>query len=138
MKLMKELLVEDVALTPDIQKKATRIFNAAKKEMARYGKSKAELKPVKDNMVELIFEMQRFMHPEDIKAAYEDVTDAIKRADTEGHIFKLEETGSGEHFVDAMLGGLRPGMKPIMVEAFFPTFMWDITWKNIVSKGNKR
>lgn len=137
MKLMKELMTEDVTLTPDIQKKANRIFNAAKKEISRYGKCKAELKPVKDNKIEIIFEMQHFMHPGDIKNAYEDVTDAIKKADTEGHIFDLQETGSGENFVEALLTGLRPGMKPVMVEAFFPTFMWDITWKQIISKGKR-
>jgi hypothetical protein len=77
------------------------------------------------------------MHPEDINEAYSDITRAIVKADVNGHIQKQEETGSGANFVEALLTGLRPGMKPVMVEAFFPTLMFDITWKNIVSSKGR-
>ena len=131
---MKLLEVANVALDPSVIKKTTRVFNAAKKEIARYGKATAELKPTGPFTVQLIFDMQRYMHPEDIQNAYEDVSDAINKADVDGHIHKLEESGHGHEFVEALLTGLRPGMAPIKVDAFFPTLMWDITWKQIVSK----
>ena len=67
---MKLLEVAETTLTPDVQKKATRTLNAARKEIARYSKAKIELKPVKPNKAEIIVEMQKFMHQEDIKNTY--------------------------------------------------------------------
>ena len=134
---MKLLEVAGATLSPDIEKKSNKIFSAVKKETARYGKAKFEMKALEPLKVQIIVEMQKFMHPEDINDAYSEITRAIVKADVNGHIQKQEETGSGANFVEALLTGLRPGMKPIMVEAFFPTLMFDITWKNIVSKGKR-
>lgn len=78
------------------------------------------------------------MHPEDVEAVCSDITDTIYDADVDGHINKLEEDGSGPQYAEALLQGLKPGMKPIMVEAFFPTFIWEITCKNIISFKGKR
>ena len=131
---MKLFEVAGATLTPDIEKKSNKIFAAVKKEVARYGKAKFEMKVLEPLKVQIIIDMQRYMHPGDIESAYSDITRAIAKADVNGHIHKQEETGNGPDFVEALLSGLEPGMKPIMVEAFFPTLMFDITWKNILPK----
>ena len=116
---------------------STSIETGSKKETARFGKAKFEMKVLDPLKVQIIIEMQKFMHPESIEDAYSELTRTITKADVNGHIHKLEESGSGTQFVEALLTGLRPGMKPIMVEAFFPTIMFDITWKNIVSSKGR-
>ena len=135
---MKLTEVSAVALAPEVQAKANKIFSAVKRETPRFGKAKFELKPVSEYSAQIIVEFQRFMHPENIDDTYENITYTIEKADVDGHIKILEEAGVGSGFVEALLSGLRPGMAPVMVEAFFPTLIWDITWKKIISSKNKR
>jgi hypothetical protein len=74
------------------------------------------------------------MHPEDIDAVDDDFKFALKQADVDGHIFKLEVgNATGSHFVEAMISGLKPGMT-VKAEAFFPTLEYEITFKQIMKK----
>ena len=130
---MKLLEVANTMLKPDIQKKADKIEKAVKKEMLRYGKCKVSWKPQDEVKATIYVDFERFMHEEDINGAYEEFKDAINKADTDGHIFKLTDEGHGAQFVNALLTGLRPGMT-VKAEAFFPTLGYEITWKNIVSR----
>ena len=130
---MKLLEVAEAQLDPSIEKKVQKTMKALKAEAARFGKNQISIKVMSPFKVEFTIEFQRFMHPEDLKAMWPDLQDALKKSDTEGHIHKIEENGSGENFVDAILSGLRPGMM-VKADAFFPTVIYEVTWKQIVSR----
>lgn len=120
-------------LTPVISKKATRTFNTVKKESKRFGKANAEMKVLSETSVRIDLDFQHWMRPESIDDAYDELSYAIKKVDVEGHIHSLDEVGHGAEFVEALLTGLKPGMK-LSAEAFFPTLSFEIKWKNIIKK----
>lgn len=97
-------------------------------------KPKFEVKVISPYKATMTLDMQQFMHPQDIDAVAEDFKFALKQADTESHVFKIEDGAShGSNFVEAILGGLRPGMT-VKAEAFFPTIEYEITFKQIMKK----
>lgn len=82
----------------------------------------------------MTIDFQNWMRPETIDDADDMFKDALKGADVNGHIHKLEVGNAhGSHFVEAMLSGLKPGMN-IKSEAFFPTLEYVITFKKIMSR----
>lgn len=82
----------------------------------------------------MTIEFQNVLDPKSIDYADEDFKDALKRADVNGHIHKLEVgNATGSEFVEAILSGLKPGMM-VKADAFFPTLEWVITFKQIVSR----
>jgi hypothetical protein len=121
-------------LTPVISKKATKTFNAVKKALKPYGPAVFEMKTLSETSVEITADFQRWLAPETILDAYQEMEYTIKKADEEGHLFKVEVgNGVGADFVEAILSGLRPGM-PVKAEAFFPLLAYEVTWKNIIKK----
>lgn len=95
---------------------------------------KLEVKVESAYKARVTLELQRFAHPKDIDAIEEDFKFALEQADVNGHIFKIELGNSnGPNFVEALVSGLRPGMT-VKAEAFFPTFEYEITFKQIMKK----
>jgi hypothetical protein len=139
--MLKELLAlnEDVAVSREMQTNINRTTKAVKAEIKRYSerKEQVELTIQAPNKATYLIEINRYMHPEDIVAMHKDLVDAIRSSDENGHIHSVEDTGStGEHAAEAVLTGLRKGMK-VLPEAFFPTVQYTVTWKQIVSRGKK-
>lgn len=130
------LLEVKAMLNPEAAKKTNRSFAAAKKCAGRFMKFKAQLIEMSPTSAKIYIEAQHWLPSESIVDAFKEINDAIVASDTQGHLASVVEDGSGEHFLEAVLSSLRPG-QPVIAEAFFPTFIFEITWKNIVSKGNK-
>ena len=86
------------------------------------------------NRAVFTLELRQWLRPETIDDVCKEMHDAIKNAKIPGEVFKIEDNSIGSEFVEALLSGLSPGMKPIKPEAFFPTFQFNVTWKNIVSR----
>jgi hypothetical protein len=123
----------EASLNAGVAKKMNHVMTAVKKAAAGRGpKPKVELRVVSDLKAEVIVEYQRYMDPSVISQASEDIHDAIVKADEYGHIAKIEETGNGPNFADAVLVGLRPGM-PVKAEAFFTTLMFQVTWRQVIT-----
>lgn len=129
-----KLIEMAVALDAATQKKMNKVVKAFTTELKRFDKSaKVEVTTDGPFKATVVAELNHWMRPEDINAMWEDLTDAVKKADDNGHIHSLEEHGSGEEFVEALLSSLKPGMK-LKAEAFFPTVGFKITWKQIIKK----
>lgn len=95
---------------------------------------KLEVTIVKPYEAKMTIEFQNYLDPKSIDYADDDFKDALKRADVNGHIHKLEVgNATGSEFVEALLSGLKPGMN-VKSEAFFPTLEYVITFKQIVSR----
>lgn len=123
-------------LTPVVAKKATKTVNAVKQGMRELsiGKASVTMNVMSPLKVEIIVEFPKWLDSSTIRIVYDEFERAIKNADVDGHIQKLElGNGVGEEFVEALLQGLKPGMK-LNAEAFFPTFAYEITWQNILPK----
>jgi hypothetical protein len=123
------------ALDPTISKKVQKTLKFIKSELKNSGKYELTVNPLAENKAEFVIDFKHYVHEMDMKAIDENFEFAIKQADEEGHIFKIE-VGDGAHgykFVDSILGGLRPGMT-VKAEAFFPTFSYVVTWKMIMKK----
>lgn len=124
-------------LDPSVTAKTKKIVSAFSTELKRFDKkAKVEVEVLGPFSVRIQSDLTRYMHPMNMDGMWEDLKDAIEKADTEGHIFKLEEDGTGEHFVEAILQGLRPGME-VKAEAFFPVVGFTIKWKQIVSSKKR-
>ena len=140
--MLKELLrlaEESTAVSKEIQSNINRTAKAIRTELKSYFEQKEQVRVevVAPNKAIFGIEFNRFMHPEDIVEMHKDLVDAIKKADVDGHVFKIEDTGSsGEGTVEAILGGLRRGMK-VIPEAFFPTVEYTVTW-TIVTRRLKK
>jgi hypothetical protein len=89
---------------------------------------------VPPNQAIFTIDVQKWLRPEDISELTDDLKTTIERAKIPGELFKIVDNSFGSEFVEAMLSGLRPGMKSIPVESFFPTFQFEVTWKNVVSR----
>lgn len=121
-------------LTPIISKKATKTLNAVKKALKPYGKSDIQMNVLSETSVEIVVDFQKWMAPETILDAYQEMEYSIKKADEEGYLFSVTiGNGHGADFVEAILQGLKPGMT-VKAEAFFPTLAYEVKWKNIIKK----
>lgn len=126
--------IKTPTLDKSIVSKSTAISKAFERELKRWDKSaRVEIEPLGPFNARITSDLNRWFDVEDIKIIWEECKSAIEKADTAGDIFKIEENGSGEHFVEALLSGLRPGM-PVVAEAFFPTIGFDIKWKQIINR----
>ena len=97
-------------------------------------KEALQVEVLAENSVKYSIEFKHWMRPEEILDMHNVCEQAIRGADINGHIQAIEEGNStGEHFVEAMLSGLRPGMK-LKVEAFYPTMEKIVTWKVVTSR----
>lgn len=122
-------------LTPAIRIKAAKTLNAVKSLVKSYGQAKVEIVVITETSVEIVVDFQHWLRPETIGDVYDEMRNIILKADTEGHIFSVSagDHAVGEHFVEAILSGLRPGM-PVKAEVFFPTISYEIKWKNVISR----
>lgn len=139
--MLKELLrlaEESTAVSKEIQSNINRTAKEIRTGLKSYFERKEQVRVevLAPNKAIFMIEFNRWMSSEDIVEMHKDFVDAIKKADTNGHVFKIEDTGSsGEGTVEVLLGGLRKGMK-VIPEAFFPTVEYTITW-TIVSSRKK-
>ena len=123
---------------PSFAKYLKKAEGAVRSELKSYFKHKPspklEVTFEKPFEARVTLDFQQWLHPGDIDAVDEDFADALKKADVNGHIHKLEVGNAhGSHFVEAMISGLKPGMT-VKAEAFFPTLEYVITFKQIISK----
>ena len=130
--------VTEVSAAPEFAKYLKAAERQIKSELNSYFKQKPSPKlevSVKSPYAATIsIDFQNFMHPADIDAADENFKDALKKADVNGHIHKLETGNSvGSNFVEVVLSGLKPGMT-VKAEAFFPYLAFEVTFKQIVSR----
>ena len=139
--MLKELLAlnESAEVSREMQTNINRAATAIRKTMKPWFENKETLsvQTLSENSAKFTIEFNHWMRPETILDANEEFEDAIKKSDVNGHIHKIEEGNStGEHFVEALLSGLRPGMK-VKVEAFFPTMEKIVTWKIVTRRPKK-
>ena len=122
-------------LTPVITKSASKTLKAVKAILKSYGKANVQMNVLSETSVEFVADFQHVVSPSGIQNVYVDMKHAITSADAEGYISSIEigEVSVGEHFVEAILSGLRPGM-PVIAEAFFPTISYEVKWKNIINR----
>ena len=141
-RMLQELLrlaEETSAVSKEMQSNINRATKAVKTEIKRYSEQREQVvvSVQAPNKATYLIEFNSYMDPQDIVSMHKDLVDAIKASDENGHIHSIEDTGSsGEGTVEAILGGLRRGMK-VLPEAFFPTVEYTVTWKQIVSRGKK-
>lgn len=126
-------MTNTIKLTPIVIKHSAKTLNAIKKALNSYGKVDIQVNVLTETSVEYVADFKHWLQPESIRDVYQEMKDAIMRSDTEGHLFSVQvgEVSVGEHFVEAILSGLRPGM-PVIAEAFFPTISYEVKWKNIM------
>jgi hypothetical protein len=126
-----EIILE--SLDANVEKKMQRVVKSATKVIRKFSKdAKISVQPVSAFEVKLIADMNKFMHPEDLHEAINDIHDAISSGDTNGHIASLVYEGVGKNFLDSILPYLKPGTT-IKAEALFPDLIWRIKWKNVVT-----
>lgn len=123
----------DGTLDKSVVTKTKKVVNAFTTELKRFDKkAKAEVEILGPFTVRITSELTKYFDASDIEMIWQDTSKAVVNADEAGHIFKIEEEGSGNEFVKALLVGLKPGMV-VKAEAFFPTIGFTIKWKQIVS-----
>lgn len=71
------------------------------------------------------------MDDRSFEAVIKDVMSVLKRADEEGHFQRVEDNSSNP--AEVLLHSLRPGMT-VKAEAFFPTFEFVVTWKQVTRR----
>lgn len=130
--ILKEMVTP--ALDPATAKKMAKVVKAFTAEVKRYSHvAKVKMTVTGEFSAEVHAEMNLWMRPMSMDGVWEDTLDAIKKADDAGHIKSIVEDGTGSEYSEALLSGLRPGMK-LTAEAFFPTIGYKIEWKQIISK----
>lgn len=140
--MLKELLAlreETDVVSKEMYTNISRTTKAVKTEIKRYSEQKEQVivKVDAPNKATYLIEFNRYMDPKDIVSMHKDLVDAIKASDVNGHIQSIEDTGSsGEGTVEAILGGLRKGMK-VLPEAFFPTVQYTVTWQIVTRRPKK-
>jgi hypothetical protein len=121
----------------NIDKYATRTkraVEAALKSWMEVRGEKVEMTKLAENKFQFEIDFQHWMRSETIADVNREFEDAIRRSDKEGHIFKIEADGVGDEFVEALLSGLRPGMK-LTAEAFFPLVSFTVTWTVVTRRA---
>ena len=140
--MLQELLrlaEESTAVSKEIQSNISRTTKALKIALKSYFEQKEQVRVevVAPNKAIFGIEFNHFMDSKDIVEMHKDFVDAIEKADVNGHVFKIEDTGSsGEGTVEAMLSGLRKGMK-LIPEAFFPTVEYTVIWTVVTRRPKK-
>lgn len=141
--MLKELLAlnESVEPTPDIKKKISRTLKAITAALKPYCEVKGETVKVTvlaPNKAQFTIDFKHWMRPETIHDVNEEFEAAIKKSDEEGHIHKISvgDAAHGDHYIEALLSGLRPGMK-LTAEAFFPTAEFEVTWKQVTTRKSR-
>lgn len=140
--MLKELLAlreETDVVSKEMYTNINRTTKAVKTEIKRYSEQKEQVIVTVDapNKATYLIEFNGYMDPADIVSMHKDLVDAIKASDVNGHIHSVEDTGSsGEGTVEAILGGLRKGMK-VLPEAFFPTVQYTVTWQIVTRRPKK-
>lgn len=130
--------VTQAAAAPKFAKYLRAAEKRVRSEMASYFRHKPAPKlsvtVQKPYEATVTIDFQNWLRPESIDDADKMFKEALKDADVNGHIHKLEVGAAhGSEFVEAMLSGIKPGMT-IKAEAFFPTLEYVITFKQIMSR----
>lgn len=136
MSTLKELLLLEQSLSSDVTKKASRTALAIKKALKPYmlHGEKLEVQPLAENKAAFTIDFNRWIRSENLSEIWDEMRLAIESADLEGHLHKVEiGNGSGDEYAEALLQGLRPGMK-VDAAAFFPTIEYIVTWKMIIKR----
>jgi hypothetical protein len=140
--MLKELLAlnEEATVSREMQQNFNRTATAVRKVMKPYFEQKEQVRvtPLSEKSAKFAIEFNYWMRPEAIVEAHNEFEDAIRKSDENGHIQTIREGDStGEHYVEAMLGGLRRGMKAPVIEAFFPTMEKIVTWSVVTRRPKK-
>lgn len=115
-------------------KRTERAINAALKSWFEVRGERVVVNKEAENVFRFVIDFNHWMRPSTIADVYREFEDAIKRSDKEGHMKSVEQGNSvGDEFVEAMLSGLRPGMK-LTAEAFFPTLEYVVTWQVVTRR----
>jgi hypothetical protein len=132
--ILKEMVTP--ALDPATAKKMAKVVKAFTAEVKKYSRganAKISMTVTGEFSAKVHADMNLWMRPESMESVWEDTLYAIEKADDAGHIKSITEDGSGPEYSEAILSGLRPGMK-LTAEAFFPVIGYEIEWKKIISK----
>lgn len=140
--MLKELLrlaEESSTVSREMQQNIDKTRRALEKGLASWfeQKEKVQVEVLSANSAKYTIEFGYWLRAETILDVATTAEELIRAAKIPGELFKVDVDHTGEHYVEAMLGGLRRGSKPPVVEAFFPDFWITVTWKHIVSRGNK-
>ena len=120
-------------LDKSVATKTKKVVGAFTTELKRFDKkAKVEVEILGPFTVRFTSQLTKYFDKRDIEVMWQDLAEAVIKADEAGHIFKIDEDGSGEDFVRGLLTGLKPGMV-VKAEAFFPTVGFTIKWKQIIS-----
>ena len=132
---MKLTEMQDIVLIPMVSKKSAKLLQRMKKAVLQYGPATVTARPISPTTVEFIAEFHRWLRPDSIEDVYSDMAHEVHLLDEEGwvHTDGPGDNAVGAEFVEAILMGLRKGMK-LDAEAFFPTLSYEVKWKNIISK----
>jgi len=139
--MLKELLAlnESAEVSREMQTNFNRTAAAVRKTLKPWFENKEQVRVevLSEKSAKFLIEFNYWMRPETIVDVHNEFEEAIKKADVNGHIQSIEEGNStGEHYVEAMLGGLKPGMK-VKAEAFFPTMEKIVTWQIVTRRPKK-
>lgn len=130
----------DLVLDPMPAKGTAKAVKAVKEKLKQYSTQKplpdVTVENISPNEAKICVDIHRWHRPKDIIRIGEDIVDAIESSDKEGYIYKIVDgDGVGPEFCEALLSGLRPGMK-LRAEAFFPYLEYVVTWKKMIKKGS--
>jgi hypothetical protein len=135
--MLKELIaLNEEVMSYDMTRNVNRTASSIRKNLKSYFERKEQVvvKTIGPFEASFTIDFNYWMRPETILEVHKEFVDAIKASDINGHIHAIEDGNStGEHYVEAMLGGIKRGMK-ISAEAFFPTMEYVVKWKQIIKK----
>lgn len=116
-------------------KRTERAINDALKSWFEIRGEKVVVTKEADNVFRFTIDFKHWMRSSTIADVDREFEDAIKRSDKEGHMKSVElGNANGDEFVEALLSGLRPGMK-VIAEAFFPTLEYVVTWTVVTRRA---
>jgi len=139
--MLKELLsiIEaEETISPEMQKNFNRTAVSIRKAMKPWVEQREVLSVATtgQNKATYTIEFNHWLREETIGEVCKEIEDAIKKSDVNGHIHKIEDHSSGEQSVEALLSGLRRGMK-LVPEAFFPTIEFVVTWQIVTRRPSR-
>jgi hypothetical protein len=139
--MLKELLAlnESAEVSREMQQNFNRTAAAIRKELKPFFEQKETVKVevLSPNSAKFTIDFNYWLREETIRDVHQEFEDAIKKSDVNGHIQSIEEGNShGDQYVEALLSGLRRGMK-VKVEAFFPTAEKIVTWQIVTRRPKK-
>lgn len=135
-----EILKGAPTLSNEMYDNVMKTHRALQKGLASWfeQKEQVEMKILSENSAVFSIEFNHWLRPEAITDVAKAAEEIVREAKIKGEVFKVDVDGTGEGYVEALLSGLRNGMLPVNVQAFFPDFTIIVTWKNIVSRNGKR